>query len=152
MNKECIQKLHWTQGLIDWSIRSFIKFLGIVEPLPAAQVKPGTTFNYEWVVPKNGGPTENDPDCITYLYYSAVDPIQDTNSGLVGPLLICKPKTLKAGKQVSTQYLSDQKGYMMMLLSTIGLLTVSHWTHCRKMWTQKSTCLLRFLMRTWAGI
>uniref|UniRef100_A0A673KXS9 Hephaestin n=1 Tax=Sinocyclocheilus rhinocerous TaxID=307959 RepID=A0A673KXS9_9TELE len=54
---------------------------------------------YEWLVPKDGGPTEKDPDCITYLYYSAVDPIRDTNSGLVGPLLICKPKTLKSGKQ-----------------------------------------------------
>uniref|UniRef100_A0A672P7W1 Transmembrane 4 L6 family member 1-like n=1 Tax=Sinocyclocheilus grahami TaxID=75366 RepID=A0A672P7W1_SINGR len=36
------------------------------------------------------------------LYHNvleAVDPIRDTNSGLVGPLLICKPKTLKSGKQ-----------------------------------------------------
>uniref|UniRef100_A0A8B9HAB5 ferroxidase n=1 Tax=Astyanax mexicanus TaxID=7994 RepID=A0A8B9HAB5_ASTMX len=46
-----------------------------------------------------GGPAAGDPDCISYLYYSAVDPIRDTNSGLVGPLLICKPKTLKSGKQ-----------------------------------------------------
>ncbi|TSK53634.1 Ceruloplasmin [Bagarius yarrelli] len=80
-------------------LRELKKEARIVEPLPAAQVKPGTTYNYEWVIPKNGGPTENDPDCISYLYYSAVDPIRDTNSGLVGPLLICKPKTLKAGKQ-----------------------------------------------------
>lgn len=86
----------------------FAAFLGIVEPLPAALVRPGTTYKYEWVVPKDGGPTANDPDCITYMYYSAVDPIKDTNSGLVGPLLICKKKTLKAGKQVSTKYwLSD---------------------------------------------
>uniref|UniRef100_A0A672PA71 ferroxidase n=1 Tax=Sinocyclocheilus grahami TaxID=75366 RepID=A0A672PA71_SINGR len=72
---------------------------GVVEPLPAALVRPDSTYQYEWVVPKDGGPTEKDPDCITYLYYSAVDPIRDTNSGLVGPLLICKPKTLKSGKQ-----------------------------------------------------
>uniref|UniRef100_A0A8C2F9V6 ferroxidase n=1 Tax=Cyprinus carpio TaxID=7962 RepID=A0A8C2F9V6_CYPCA len=72
---------------------------GVVEPLPAALVRPDTTYQYEWVVPKDGGPTEKDPDCITYMYYSAVDPIKDTNSGLVGPLLICKPKTLKSGKQ-----------------------------------------------------
>lgn len=72
----------------------------MVEPLPAALVRPDTTYQYEWVVPKDGGPTEKDPDCITYMYYSAVDPIKDTNSGLVGPLLICKPKTLKSGKQV----------------------------------------------------
>lgn len=72
----------------------------MIEPLPAALVRPDTTYHYDWVVPKGGGPTEKDPDCITYLYYSAVDPIRDTNSGLVGPLLICKPKTLKSGKQV----------------------------------------------------
>lgn len=72
----------------------------MVEPLPAALVRPDTTYKYEWVVPKDAGPTEKDPDCITYMYYSAVDPIRDTNSGLVGPLLICKPKTLKSAKQV----------------------------------------------------
>uniref|UniRef100_A0A672P7S2 ferroxidase n=1 Tax=Sinocyclocheilus grahami TaxID=75366 RepID=A0A672P7S2_SINGR len=65
----------------------------------AQKFRPDSTYQYEWVVPKDGGPTEKDPDCITYLYYSAVDPIRDTNSGLVGPLLICKPKTLKSGKQ-----------------------------------------------------
>jgi len=78
----------------------------VIEPLPAALVRPDTTYVYEWVIPKDGGPTEKDPDCITYLYYSAVDPIRDTNSGLVGPLLICKPKTLKSGKQVGETDLS----------------------------------------------
>lgn len=63
-------------------------------------VRPGTTYTYTWVVPKGAGPTDDDADCINYLYYSAVDPVHDTNSGLVGPLLVCKPKALKAGKQV----------------------------------------------------
>uniref|UniRef100_A0A8C2F410 ferroxidase n=1 Tax=Cyprinus carpio TaxID=7962 RepID=A0A8C2F410_CYPCA len=80
-------------------LRELKKEARVVEPLPAALVRPDTTYQYEWVVPKDGGPTEKDPDCITYMYYSAVDPIKDTNSGLVGPLLICKPKTLKSGKQ-----------------------------------------------------
>uniref|UniRef100_A0A8C7JN55 ferroxidase n=1 Tax=Oncorhynchus kisutch TaxID=8019 RepID=A0A8C7JN55_ONCKI len=65
-----------------------------------ALVKPGTTHTYEWVVPKGGGPVADDADCITYFYYSAVDPVKDTSSGLVGPLLVCKKKTLKKGKQV----------------------------------------------------
>lgn len=95
---------HFTQNVIMQSlnVRLWWSWLysGIVKPLPAAMVLPDTTYNYEWVVPKGGGPTQNDADCITYLYYSAVDPIQDTNSGLVGPLLICKPKSLKSGKQV----------------------------------------------------
>uniref|UniRef100_A0AAY5L6U4 ferroxidase n=1 Tax=Esox lucius TaxID=8010 RepID=A0AAY5L6U4_ESOLU len=61
--------------------------LGTVTPPPAALVKPGTTHTYEWVVPKEGGPVKDDADCITYFYYSAVDPVKDTSSGLVGPLL-----------------------------------------------------------------
>uniref|UniRef100_A0A8C8HCA7 Hephaestin n=1 Tax=Oncorhynchus tshawytscha TaxID=74940 RepID=A0A8C8HCA7_ONCTS len=72
---------------------------GTVTPPPAALVKPGTTHTYEWVVPKGGGPVADDADCITYFYYSAVDPVKDTSSGLVGPLLVCKKKTLKKGKQ-----------------------------------------------------
>ncbi|GAB0180718.1 ferroxidase HEPHL1 [Grus japonensis] len=54
---------------------------------PGAHVKPGETFTYKWRVPENGGPTESDPPCLTYLYYSATDAVKDTNSGLVGPLL-----------------------------------------------------------------
>ncbi|NXJ26160.1 CERU protein, partial [Dicrurus megarhynchus] len=57
-------------------------------------VRPGETFTYKWRVPENGGPTESDPPCLTYLYYSATDAVKDTNSGLVGPLLVCRKNTL----------------------------------------------------------
>ncbi|XP_067085759.1 ceruloplasmin [Osmerus mordax] len=80
-------------------LREIKKETRIVTPPPASLVQPGTTYTYEWVVPKGGGPVETDADCITYLYYSAVDPVRDTSSGLVGPLLVCKPKTIKKGKQ-----------------------------------------------------
>ncbi|XP_046876457.1 ferroxidase HEPHL1-like [Hypomesus transpacificus] len=59
---------------------------------PGSQVPPGQTFTYSWQVLE--GPSPSDPPCIPYLYYSACDPIQDTNSGLVGPLLVCKKGTL----------------------------------------------------------
>lgn len=61
---------------------------------PGAHVKPGETFTYKWRVPENGGPSEVDPPCLTYLYYSATDAVKDTNSGLVGPLLVCRKNTL----------------------------------------------------------
>ncbi|XP_030228157.1 ceruloplasmin isoform X2 [Gadus morhua] len=78
----------------------FNELEGIVTPLPAALVQPGTVHTYEWLVPIGAGPTDGDgADCLTYLYYSAVDPVKDTNSGLAGPLLICKPKALKKGVQ-----------------------------------------------------
>eukprot|EP00063_Salmo_salar_P004264 XP_013979099.1 PREDICTED: ceruloplasmin [Salmo salar] len=80
-------------------LREIKKETRTVTPPPAALVKPGTTHTYEWVVPKDGGPVADDADCITYFYYSAVDPVKDTSSGLVGPLLVCKKKTLKKGKQ-----------------------------------------------------
>ncbi|XP_062438293.1 ceruloplasmin isoform X1 [Rhea pennata] len=67
---------------------------------PASHVSPGTTFTYEWNVPEDVGPTDQDPDCLTWLYYSAVDAVRDTSSGLVGPLLVCrKGALLPSGKQ-----------------------------------------------------
>lgn len=77
-----------------------IAWLGVVTPPPAALVKPGMVHTYDWMVPVGAGPVEGEADCLTYLYYSAVDPVKDTSSGLVGPLLICRPKSLKKGVQV----------------------------------------------------
>ncbi|XP_029458196.1 hephaestin-like protein 1 isoform X2 [Rhinatrema bivittatum] len=78
-----------------------------------AYVKPGETFTYKWTVPENAGPTTSDPPCLTYLYYSAVDPVMDTNSGLVGPLLVCRKNSLHDD---GTQKGVDKEFY---LLSTI---------------------------------
>ncbi|XP_036392053.1 hephaestin-like protein 1a [Megalops cyprinoides] len=55
-------------------------------------VRPGDRFTYKWRVTE--GPSASDPACISYLYYSASDPVQDTSSGLIGPLLVCKKDTL----------------------------------------------------------
>ncbi|KAL4647111.1 hephaestin-like protein 1 [Arapaima gigas] len=63
-----------------------------------SQVVPGDSFTYRWRVTE--GPTPSDPACISYLYYSATDPVQDTNSGLVGPLLVCREGSLdESGSQ-----------------------------------------------------
>nr|XP_033500237.1 hephaestin-like protein 1 isoform X1 [Epinephelus lanceolatus] len=59
---------------------------------PGSHVGPGENFTYTWQVLE--GPSSSDSACIPYLYYSATDPIKDTNSGLVGPLLVCKKGTL----------------------------------------------------------
>ncbi|XP_030071954.1 ceruloplasmin [Microcaecilia unicolor] len=69
-------------------------------PPPGSHVNPGNTFTYEWIVPDSVGPTSEDPGCLTWLYFSAVDPIKDTNSGLVGPLRVCNQgKLLSYQKQ-----------------------------------------------------
>ncbi|KAM4772613.1 ceruloplasmin [Rhinophrynus dorsalis] len=59
-------------------------------PSPASQVAPGETFTYVWEVPDHVGSTIHDLNCLPWLYFSSVDVIRDTNSGLVGPLLVCK--------------------------------------------------------------
>uniref|UniRef100_A0A665VBY8 Hephaestin n=1 Tax=Echeneis naucrates TaxID=173247 RepID=A0A665VBY8_ECHNA len=71
----------------------------VVTPPPAALVRPGTVYTYEWMVPVGAGPVDGEADCLTYLYYSGVDPVKDTNSGLVGPLLVCRQGSLKKGVQ-----------------------------------------------------
>ncbi|RMC08181.1 hypothetical protein DUI87_15215 [Hirundo rustica rustica] len=51
-------------------------------------------FTYRWTVPRHVGPTSSDPPCLTWMYSSAANPVKDSSSGLVGPLLICKSGTL----------------------------------------------------------
>lgn len=89
---------------------------------PGAHVKPGETFTYKWTVPRSVSPTASDPPCLTYLYFSAVEPIKDTSSGLVGPLLVCKKGVLNAdGTQVSHQMLPSSSQGCMQEKSIIWL-------------------------------
>ncbi|XP_049728928.1 hephaestin isoform X4 [Elephas maximus indicus] len=67
---------------------------------PGLVAKPFEKVTYRWTVPPHAGPSAQDPACLTWMYFSATDPIRDTNSGLVGPLLVCKAGALAAdGKQ-----------------------------------------------------
>lgn len=64
-----------------------------------AHVKMGKNFTYVWKVLE--GPSPTDAPCIPYLYFSGTNPTTDTNSGLVGPLLLCKRGALREnGTQV----------------------------------------------------
>ncbi|XP_033124936.1 hephaestin-like protein [Anneissia japonica] len=62
-------------------------------------VQPGKMYTYNWTVPNDFGPTEFDDDCLTWMYYSAVDLVKDLYSGLVGPLITCRPGTLASKTQ-----------------------------------------------------
>ncbi|XP_053564591.1 ferroxidase HEPHL1 [Bombina bombina] len=75
-----------------------------------SHVGPGQSFRYTWKVTENEGPTNSDPNCLTYLYYSASDPVMDTNSGLVGPLLVCKKGSLNPD---NTQIQVDKEFYLL---------------------------------------
>uniref|UniRef100_A0A8D2LED6 Coagulation factor VIII n=1 Tax=Varanus komodoensis TaxID=61221 RepID=A0A8D2LED6_VARKO len=54
-------------------------------------VRPGHSHTYVWEILQDQGPTGSDPDCLTYAYSSHVNSVKDTNSGLIGALLVCKP-------------------------------------------------------------
>lgn len=53
-------------------------------------VAPGATWTYHWEVPERAGPGPRDPSSIIWLYHSHVDETRDTNTGLVGPIIISR--------------------------------------------------------------
>ncbi|XP_047560951.1 coagulation factor V isoform X3 [Lutra lutra] len=65
----------------------------LVEKMDDA-IAPGQEYTYEWKISEDSGPTHDDPPCLTHIYYSYENLIQDFNSGLIGPLLICKKGAL----------------------------------------------------------
>ncbi|XP_063109706.1 coagulation factor V isoform X1 [Cavia porcellus] len=69
-------------------------------------VAPGQEYTYEWVISEDSGPTQDDPPCLTHIYYSYKNLTKDFNSGLVGPLLICKKGTLT---EDGTQMMFDKQ-------------------------------------------
>ncbi|XP_027731626.1 ceruloplasmin isoform X1 [Vombatus ursinus] len=82
-------------------------------PSPSSHVAPKTKFTYEWTVPDGVGPTYNDPNCLTKMYYSGVNPIKDMFTGLVGPLIICRKGSLNSdGRQIGV----DKEFYLFPLV------------------------------------
>ncbi|XP_057192120.1 coagulation factor V isoform X2 [Triplophysa rosa] len=57
-------------------------------------VQPNSSFVYMWTINPKSVPQNNESDCRTWTYYSGVNPERDINSGLIGPLLICRKGTL----------------------------------------------------------
>ncbi|CAG09735.1 unnamed protein product, partial [Tetraodon nigroviridis] len=68
--------------------------------VPGEPLAPGEVRAYTWRITKTQGPTVSEFDCKTGTYYSTVDKERDLNSGLIGPLVICKPGTLSTRLQM----------------------------------------------------
>ena len=51
-------------------------------------VPPGQTHTYRWPVPERAGPGPGDGSSILWMYHSHVDEAKDTNTGLIGPIII----------------------------------------------------------------
>ncbi|XP_034369380.1 coagulation factor V isoform X1 [Arvicanthis niloticus] len=73
-------------------------------------VAPGEEYTYVWVISEDSGPTPDDPPCLTHIYYSYENLTQDFNSGLIGPLLICKKGTLT---EDGTQKMFDKQHVLL---------------------------------------
>ncbi|KAM6986712.1 coagulation factor V [Aplochiton taeniatus] len=69
------------------------------------EVFPNTTFTYVWKVSEMAGPVGDDSDCRTWAYYSGVNPERDINSGLIGPLLVCRQGTLSQKSIITTEFI-----------------------------------------------
>lgn len=72
-------------------------------PLQGNIVLPGETGYYRATVPESISPADDDPPCIAYIYHSYTNMVKDVNTGLVGPVKICKKDSLDedTGRQVS---------------------------------------------------
>lgn len=57
---------------------------------PGASIPPGETYTYIWQVPERAGPGPMDPSSVLWMYHSHVGEVTDTNTGLVGPLIVTR--------------------------------------------------------------
>ncbi|XP_062258155.1 coagulation factor V [Platichthys flesus] len=64
-------------------------------------VQPNGEHVYHWEVTSDVSPQPDDPACLTYTYISHQNVVEDFNAGLIGALLVCKPKSLnESGQQI----------------------------------------------------
>lgn len=53
-------------------------------------VPPGGGYTYRWQVKQEFAPTDDDANCLTWVYHSHLDAPRDIAAGLIGALLTCK--------------------------------------------------------------
>jgi manganese oxidase len=55
-----------------------------------AEVEPGGRFDYVWLADEDSGPGPGDPSSLVWWYHSHVNEPQETNLGLLGPIIITR--------------------------------------------------------------
>ncbi|XP_052005616.1 coagulation factor VIII-like [Xyrauchen texanus] len=96
------------QGVYDKTQGSFAPGMGpesYTDEVPGDPVPPGEERVYNWRISKRQGPSASEFDCKAGAYYSNVNMEKDTNSGLIGPVLICRPGTLHPHELLQPQML-----------------------------------------------
>ena len=64
-------------------------------------VPPGRTVTYTWEVPGRAGPATMDGQSVMWMYHSHTDEIKDTNTGLMGPIIVYPNGALGADGSVA---------------------------------------------------
>jgi hephaestin len=59
-------------------------------------VPPGAVYTYDYSVPERAGPGPMDPDSVMWMYHSHTDEVGDTDSGLVGPVIVTRSGAARA--------------------------------------------------------
>jgi len=83
----------------------------------------GGTHTYVWQVPERAGPGPRDESSVMWMYHSHVDEIADTNSGLVGPIVVTRCGMARADG--SPEDVDRQE----FALFTVENENQSHWLH-----------------------
>ena len=109
-----------------------------VHTVTRSAVLPNQTHTYRWHIHRTAGPGKADPACIVSAYLSDNDIYKDTNTGLVGPLVVCRRGTLDNNNKrtdVDREFtllftvtdenhswleLKDQKGFSLTFLTIIA--------------------------------
>ena len=86
---------------------------------PTKVAMPGEIKIYTFAVPWSVEPGDSDPQCLTYLYYSNYILERDVPSGLIGPLMICKPGVLDPITNVQVQYFYFRQSNKVTSLSAL---------------------------------
>ncbi|KAJ8405238.1 hypothetical protein AAFF_G00322290 [Aldrovandia affinis] len=58
-------------------------------------VQPNEVRVFKWKITRRQGPSSKEFDCKAGAYYSNLNMEKDIHSGLIGPLIVCKPGTLR---------------------------------------------------------
>jgi manganese oxidase len=59
-------------------------------------VPPGTTYTYRYAVPERAGPGPMEGSSVMWMYHSHSDEVGDTNSGLMGPVIVTRKGMARA--------------------------------------------------------
>uniref|UniRef100_A0A671X749 Hephaestin n=1 Tax=Sparus aurata TaxID=8175 RepID=A0A671X749_SPAAU len=76
------------------------------------RVPPGGSYTYRWEVRPEFAPTDDDANCLTWVYHSHLDAPREIASGLIGALLTCK-KGMKTCNYISVRNDVDQDVFLM---------------------------------------